>query len=145
MFGGAGPAYLTSFPRFWAVAARRISSRAPDRPLGGAGRAWQQTSMFTSAIRQARGNAVPMRTPMACLDSTSPEEPTCQCILRLIFIRWRGSETNGHAKRWRLKRRQKDLTPVLHRPIEAALQKKRTFRRSCHFSTVSWALCELPY
>ena len=33
--------------------------------------------MFTFAIREARGNEVPMRTPMACLDSTSPREPTC--------------------------------------------------------------------
>jgi hypothetical protein len=31
-----------------------------------------------------------------------------------------GSSTNGHAKRLRSKRRRKDLTLVLHRPVEAA-------------------------
>ena len=49
-----------------------------------AGSAWRPTSMSTSVIRKARGNGVPMRTLMACSDSTSPKAPTCRYTRRLI-------------------------------------------------------------
>src|SRR3974390_2653718 len=54
------------------------------------GSRWRPTSMFTSAIRKARGSVVPMNS------------------------------TSGHARPWDLKPQQRDLTLVLHRPVELA-------------------------
>ena len=45
-------------------------------------------------------------------------EPTCRNTRRLIWTKWRGSQTNGSAKRWSLKRGQRDLIPVLRRSVE---------------------------
>jgi len=43
-----------------------------------------------------------------------------------MHYRWRARSTNGRAKHWGLKPQQKDLTLVLHRPVEAA-PRFRTF------------------
>ena len=83
---------------------------------------WQPTLPCTSAIRKARGSAAPTRTPMACCDSTSRREPTCRCTHKHISTKWRASSMSDHARPWSLKRQQRDLTPVLRRPVEPAAQ-----------------------
>ena len=74
--------------------------------------------------QEVRGNADQMRTLMDCWDSTSPRERTCRYTRKPNWTRWRVSSTNDHARHWNLKRRQKDLMHVLHRPVEAATQSR---------------------
>src|SRR6516165_655035 len=83
---------------------------------------WRPTSLFTSATRKVHGSADPMRTPMVCCDSIFPREPTCRCTRKLISTKWRANSTNDHARPWDSQPQQRDLTPVLHRSVESAVQ-----------------------
>src|SRR6266446_10819619 len=82
--------------------------------------------MFTFAIRKVHGSAVPTRTPMACSDSIFRKEPTCRCTRKPISTKWPASSMSGHARPWDLKPRQRNLTPVLRRPVELAAQNGQT-------------------
>ena len=74
------------------IRAHQAGEEAADRALQvpdlGPGQGTRGPSPFslatdiesTSVIRKAHGNGVPMRTLMACSDSTSPKAPTCRCI-----------------------------------------------------------------
>src|SRR5215470_6366330 len=48
------------------------------------------------------------------------KEPTCRCTRKPISTKWPASSMSGHARPWDLKPRQRNLTPVLRRPVEPA-------------------------
>src|SRR6266567_8684398 len=50
------------------------------------------------------------------------KEPTCRCTRKPISTKWPASSMSGHARPWDLKPRQRNLTPVLRRPVELAGQ-----------------------
>ena len=69
--------------------------------------------------------------------STSRRELTCRCIRKRISTKWRVSSTNGHGRPCNLKLRQRDLTPVLRRSVELAVQQRTNagaaeFSARCH-------------
>src|SRR5438445_13840817 len=92
--------------------------------------------MFTFAIRKVHGSAVPTRTPTACGDSIFRKEPTCRCTRKPISTKWPASSMSGHARPWDLKPRQRNLTPVLRRPVEPATPKADIDRRGEHVRLV---------
>jgi len=49
------------------------------------------------------------------------KEPTCRCTRKPISTKWPASSMSGHARPWDLKPRQRNLTPVLRRPVEPAV------------------------
>jgi hypothetical protein len=63
-----------------------------------------------------------MRTPMACCDNIFRKAPTFRCTRKPIGTKWLVS-SNDHVRPCNLKPQQRDLTPVLRRPVEPAGQK----------------------
>ncbi len=52
---------------------------------------WPLMSMFIFVIPKARGSAARMRTPIACSDNISREEPVYPYIVRQSSTPWHGS------------------------------------------------------
>jgi hypothetical protein len=69
-------------------------------------------------IRRVLGNAAATKTPMGSYDSTCRRRPTCPATVNWTWTKSRCASISAHARRWALKLRRVDYSPVLHRPLE---------------------------